>query len=118
MSLVDGHPCGTVLEEVGVVRELPKPEFSHLGCVTEHRIHSHAPLLKQPLRDVEPIPILLAPDPQLSRRRIRFRRESQPPDPQFELSRESGSKWNGTSPIGVSASVLRGGDGKRYRHRP
>ncbi len=119
MSLVDGHPCGTVSWSWCAKGNRATADYSsggYLSYEAERWLHSHAPLLKEPFWDVEPIPILLAPDPQLSRRRIRFRRESQRPDPHFELSRESGSRWNGTSPIGVSASALRGGDGNWYRH--
>jgi len=45
-------------------------------------------------------------------------RELQLPDPQFELSSESGRGWNGTPPIGVSAFASRSLECTRYRHGP
>ncbi len=75
----------------------------------EEEIYGDAPLLKQPFWDIEPVPVLLTPGVELTRRGIRPWRKVQLPDPQLEFSRESESKRNGTPPVGVSAFALRSG---------
>jgi hypothetical protein len=84
----------------------------------EVEIYSDAPLFKQPFWDIAPIPVLLAPGAERTRRGIRPCRKLQLPDPQFEFSRESGSERNGMPPIGVSAFAPRSGESNQYRHRP
>jgi hypothetical protein len=76
----------------------------------EVEIYGDAPLFKQPFWDIAPIPVLLAPGAERTRRGIRPCRKLQLPDPQFEFSRESGSERNGMPPIGVSAFAPRRGE--------
>ncbi len=77
------------------------------GGGVDVEIYGDAPLLKEPFGDVDTIPILLAPGPELARRGIRSRRELQVPDPPFEFSGVSGSVQNGMAPIWVPAFALR-----------
>jgi hypothetical protein len=85
------------------------------GGVAEGWIYGEAPLLQQPFRDVDSIPVFFAPGAEFTRGGIHLRRELQVSHPKFEFSRKRGSVWNGAPPIGVAA-FARVDD--RYRHRP
>jgi hypothetical protein len=55
----------------------------------EVEVYGDAPLLKEPFGDVDTIPVLLTPGPQLKRARIHLCYEVQLPDLHFKFSRQS-----------------------------
>jgi len=88
--------------------------LASLGYAAEAWIDADAPLLKQPFRDIAPIPIVLTPGSELGGRGIHLCRELQLPDPQFEFSSESGTRRDETPPIGIPTFAS---DSGRNRHR-
>jgi hypothetical protein len=81
----------------------PVCQSKGLRSVAEGWIYSEAPHREQPLRDVDTIPVLFAPGPQLRRRGVPLWCKVQLPDLQFEFSDEHRDVRNGTPPIGISA---------------
>jgi len=62
-------------------------QWRRSGSIVEAQVYGDAPLLKQPFWDIAPIPVLLAPGAELTRRGIHLYRELQLPRPHFEFSR-------------------------------
>jgi len=70
-------------------------------CIGEVWIYGYVPRVKQPFWNVEPVSVSLAPVAELSREDIRLDRESQLPDLQFELGRNTGAGRMGRPQLGL-----------------
>jgi hypothetical protein len=89
-----------------------------LGGAADVWIYGDVPLVQQPFGDVDTIPVLPAPAAQLGREDIRFSREVQLPDLQFEFGHEDRDGWHGTPPVGIAAFASYIGDGGGSRRSP
>ena len=91
---------------------MPRPKPARSGGAGEEGVDRDAPFFEEPFGDVDAVPILPAPDAELTRRRVHLGLEVQALDLQFEFGGDSWSGRNGTPPIGVPAFAR----GKHRRH--